>query len=79
MKSGKSLTSDRVSEIFEDLYQIKISEGVLHRFSVQMSRSLKDWENETKRALIHSEIHSDVVHFDESGIRLQGKGQWLHA
>ena len=64
----------RVCEIFKDLYDLRIGEGTIHRFAIQASQSLKDWENEAKSALIHSE----VAHFDETGMRCEGRTQWLH-
>ena len=64
----------RVCEIFRDLHGLKISEGSLHRFAVQASQRLKSWENKIRRTL----ISSPVLHFDETGIRSQGKTQWVH-
>jgi transposase len=64
----------RIVEIFLHLHGIKIAEGSLHRFAIQASRGLKDWENETKRRIIRSQL----AHFDETGIRSQGRLQWLH-
>lgn len=59
----------RVREIFRDLYGLKISEGALYLFAMRAGRDLKPWENETRKALIHSQ----VAHFDETGVRVGGK------
>ena len=64
----------RVCEILRDLHGLKLGVGTLCRFAIQASKKLKPWENETKKSIVHSEI----AHFDETGIRSQGKLQWLH-
>jgi transposase len=64
----------RIVEFFEDLFDLKLSEGVLHSWAIQASRGLKRWENQTQVAL----TQAARIHLDETGIRSEGRLQWLH-
>jgi transposase len=64
----------RTCEIFLDLFELRISTGSICNIQFQASCDLKDWENQTKKELIQSEI----AHFDESGIRCEGSNFWIH-
>lgn len=63
----------RVTEIFSDLYHIKISQGSIVNFSSQLFKELEKFEDECKEALVESE----VVHADESGGRCEKKLHWF--
>ena len=68
----------RTTEIFQDLYSIHLSQGTLFLILSQASQAFqasKSADNKIKNTL----INSDVVHFDESGIKVNGKIKWLHA
>ena len=65
----------RTTEIFQDLYSIHLSQGTLFLILSQASQASKSVENKIKNTL----INSDVTHFDESGIKVNGKIKWLHA
>src|SRR5207245_2314717 len=41
---------------------------------IEAGKALKPWENETKARILQSK----VAGFDETGLRSQGKLQWLH-
>ena len=65
----------RTTEIFRDLYSIHLSQGTLFLILSQTSQASKSAENKIKNTL----INSSVTHFDESGIKVNGKRKWLHA
>ncbi|MCF6210535.1 MAG: IS66 family transposase [Gammaproteobacteria bacterium] len=64
----------RLQELFHDLFQIKLSQGTLNNILNRGHRHLERFENAVKTVL----RESDVVHFDESGIRLKKNLNWLH-
>lgn len=64
----------RTSEIFADLYDHRVSEGVVLRSSVVMANCVRPANEAIKQQL----IGSDVVHFDETGLRVAGKLHWVH-
>jgi len=64
----------RTSEIFADLYGHRVSEGVVLQSSVVMADCVRPANETIKQQL----IGSDVVHFDETGLRVAGKLHWVH-
>lgn len=64
----------RTSEIFADLYDHRISEGLVLQSSATMADCVKPANEAIKQQL----IDSDVVHFDETGLRVAGKLHWVH-
>jgi transposase len=64
----------RTSEIFADLYDHRISEGVV----LQSSATMADCVRPANEAIKQQLIDSDVVHFDETGLRVAGKLHWVH-
>ena len=65
----------RTTEIFQNLYSIHLSQGTLLLILSQASQASKSAENKIKNTL----INSSIAHFDESGIKVNGKIKWLHA
>jgi transposase len=65
---------ERTSEIFGDLYNHRVSEGVVLRSGVVMAECIKPANEATKQQL----IDADVVHFDETGLRVAGSLHWVH-
>jgi hypothetical protein len=64
----------RVAEMLESLYAAGLCEGSLLNFNQQAYDSLEDTENQIRDALLQQE----VLHADESGIRVEGKLHWVH-
>jgi transposase len=64
----------RTSEIFADLYDHRISEGIVLQSSATMAGCVRPASEAIKQQL----IDSDVVHFDETGLRVAGKLHWMH-
>ena len=64
----------RCSEFIYDLTAHKISEGSLANFQAKSYKSLESYETEVKKKL----LQSNVLHADETGVRLNGKLHWMH-
>uniref|UniRef100_UPI001CA4E25D IS66 family transposase n=11 Tax=Bacillales TaxID=1385 RepID=UPI001CA4E25D len=68
------LSLKRTKEFFQDCFGHAISEGTLvnhtHAFSSQLHPFLQDVKEKI--------LQSPVVHFDETGMRVENKTQWLH-
>lgn len=65
----------RTKEFFQDFFDLSISEGTLWNINEKFSAYLTDTFEPQARNQI---IQSPVVHFDETGVRSEGKTQWLH-
>jgi transposase len=68
------LPLERAAEIISDIMGQKVSEGSLVNVSNRLHKSLENIETSIKEQLKASE----VVHFDETGLRCSGKTHWLH-
>lgn len=64
----------RTSEMFADLFGQSIAEGTIANAIAQCADELADADEEIKQALIQAE----VAHFDESGLYVAGRRDWLH-
>lgn len=71
---GQLLPMERAAEIFSDVFGQGVSEGFLANLTLRTSEKLEKTEAAIRDAL----LHSDVAHFDESGMRCEKKGYWLH-
>lgn len=69
------ITYNRTSQIFSDLFGRPLSEGSLLNFTRECFDGLEITESHIKTEI----TNSDVVHFDESGMRLSGKSYWVHS
>ena len=66
---------DRTTEIFEDLYDVSISEGTIVNITDSLSEKLEPFETATKEIL----TQSTLIHKDETGIFVENKLHWLHS
>ena len=64
----------RLQQLCKDLFDLNISQGTLYNFNRECYERLEDADKALKELV----ISSSVVHFDETGIRINGKTQWLH-
>ncbi len=64
----------RLQELLCDLFQVTLSQGTLNRILHKGYNHLELFDSEAKEIL----RQSDVVHFDESGIRVKKDRHWLH-
>src|SRR5256886_1364876 len=62
--------------MFADLYGHPVGEGTLVAAAQEIAEAVRPANEQVKAQLITAE---PVVHFDESGLRVTGKLQWLHS
>lgn len=65
---------DRIVANFSDQLKIKISQGSIFNFCVELDEKLQPWEDWLKTAL----KSEDLLHADETGANVNGKKYWLH-
>jgi transposase len=68
------LSLERTAQFFEDVFGQRVSEGVIENANVDGAVKVLPSNEAVKQHL----LDSAVVNFDESGLRVKGKGQWLH-
>lgn len=71
---GHFVALARTAEILADPYGVRPSDGPIQKWIGQAAESLRPAYEATRQALIAAE----VVHFDESGVRVNGHTHWLH-
>jgi len=69
------LPLERTSEVFEDLYSQALAEGTILKACEEVAEQVRPVNEAIKNHLIEEE---KVVHFDETGARVEGKLHWLH-
>ena len=74
IKNYGLLSYERAAELFEDLFSVPLSAGTL----VTIDRSCAERLGEVEQRIKEHILDSPVVHFDETGMRVEGKLQWLH-
>src|SRR6266516_2335281 len=67
---------ERTSEMFADLYGHPVGEGTMVVATQEMAEAVRPAHAQVKAQVSEAE---PVVHFDESGLRVTGKLQWLHS
>lgn len=65
---------DRTAEIFRDLYQHSLSEAAVLQATTEVAQQVAPAVAVVKMLV----TRADVVHFDESGLRVKGRLQWVH-
>jgi transposase len=70
------LPLERTAEVFETLYGQTISEGTIVEAGHEVSRQVTGANDAIRRHLTENEA---VVHFDETGARVESQLQWLHS
>jgi transposase len=76
LTQGQMLPYARTSELLEDLLGHRISAGTLANWTQKASEGLTVTDQEVARGLT---ISTGTVHFDETGMRHEGKNGWLHS
>lgn len=70
------LPLERTGEVFEALYGQLLSEGTILAACREVAEQVEPGNNAIKKHLTEQE---EVVHFDETGARVEGKLHWLHS
>lgn len=65
----------RTEEMLESLYGVSLCEGSIYNFNLQTYHALEETEAQLKLAI----QQQPVIHSDESGVRVEGKLNWVHA
>lgn len=68
------IPEDRVQEIFQTLYGLKISTATIVSYSRRLFEKLEAFSSE----VLEEVKNAWVKHLDETGFRIAGKTQWLH-
>ena len=69
------IPAKRTSQVLEDLFGQPISSGTLANWSAKAFHTLESTDKQTAVALTND---LGSVHFDETGVRSEGKNWWLH-
>ena len=69
------LPTDRIQQLFKDLFGLSIGDGTILSGITTCYENLQETEAEIRQAL----IESAVIHADETGMRCNGKTQWVHS
>lgn len=74
LMDAQLLPSDRTRALLGDLFNCDVSEGTLYNARAKCFEQLASVEQQIKARIEAAE----VVHFDETGLRVNGKLWWLH-
>jgi transposase len=74
LMEGQLLPSERTCELLREVLEVTVSEGTLYTTRAQCFHQLEPIASEIQATIAASE----VVHFDETGMRVNGKLWWLH-
>ena len=64
----------RIGDFFEDIYDHRPTEAIILRANATCAENIKPANDVIKELL----INAHVVNFDETGLRVEGKLNWLH-
>jgi len=74
LMEGQLLPSNRTCEVLSDVLGVRLSEGTLYNTRAQCFEQLEPLTTAIQGAIVASQ----VAHFDETGLRVNGKLWWLH-
>jgi transposase len=75
LSKGNFIPYERLANLSQDILNIPVSQGTLVNIVAEFGQSLG-----SSMAYIKDQLkQSPVVHFDETGTRIQGKNYWLHS
>jgi transposase len=75
LKDYALLPYGRLGQMMQDLFGIPLSSGTLAAVEQECAQGLKDAVEQIRRDV----ASAAVAHFDETGLRVQGKVWWLHS
>lgn len=76
LSTAQFVPVDRTQEVIADLFGQKISEGSLQNWTVKADEGLATTEKAIADGVAAAR---GPAHFDETGIRVDGKNRWLHS
>lgn len=75
LQNQQLIPADRLKQMMSDLYGAQISVATILNASKRLYNNLDHFEE----SLVSSLVNSNIVHVDESGIRVGEKLHWLHS
>jgi len=75
MQTQQLIPADRVKQMMFDLYGAQVSVATILNASKRLYNNLDHFEE----VLVSSLVNSNIVHVDESGVRVGEKLHWLHS
>ncbi|MCK5672091.1 MAG: IS66 family transposase, partial [Spirochaetales bacterium] len=75
LQNQQLIPSDRVKQMMFDLYRAPVSVATILNASKRLYDNLDHFEE----SLVSSLVNSNIVHVDESGVRVGEKLHWLHS
>lgn len=75
LQNQQLIPSDRLKQMMSDLYGASLSVGTILNASKRLYDNLANFEE----SLISSLVNSNIVHSDESGVRVGERLHWLHS
>lgn len=69
------IPTERIQEMMKDIFGLSISDGLIFSSTEKCFHNLADTTEVIKQRL----IASGVIHNDETGVRSEGKTQWVHS
>lgn len=74
LKHHGFLSYERIQEFFRDVLNRNISQGTLVNFVNECAKNLQPFMDKIQKKM----INEDLLHFDETGFRIEGSLHWLH-
>lgn len=74
LMEGQLIPSERTVDVLRDVLGVEVSAGTLYNTREQCFQQLEPITAEIRNSL----LATDVVHFDETGLRVNGQLWWLH-
>jgi transposase len=74
LKNVQFLPEKRLVSFFDEVFGLKISPATLGKMNSELANNIKDWLKELENNL----NYAPVKHADETGVKVNGKLQWLH-
>lgn len=75
LQNQQLIPSDRLKQMMSDLYGAQVSVATILNASKRLYDNLDHFEE----SLVSSLVNSNIVHVDESGVRVGEKLHWLHS
>ncbi len=77
LQAGQFLPKQRTADILSDLLKVPISSGTVSTITTEAAETIEDsgFLDQVRDGL----AAAPVVHFDETGLRVEGKLRWVHS
>jgi transposase len=73
--AGQFLSKKRTAQALADLFNVPISDATVAAATSTAAGKLGDFIEHTRKMV----VEADVVHFDETGFRVEGANHWVHS